>query len=118
MGEAVRLVKGAVIHGYPAQALRTEARKGNLALLRIAGKDWVTAQAIREMERKCKRQREFVSGLRDDAGGQPSTISGTRNAELALAALNQSCQRLKKSSGNISRRGGHSTPSNVTYLKS
>ncbi|MEX2741061.1 hypothetical protein AB3480_06390 [Rhizobium mongolense] len=36
-------------------ALRTEARKGNLEIIRIAGKDFVTKNAIRKMIVKCAR---------------------------------------------------------------
>ena len=49
-----RLVKGGVVFGYPVSALRTEARKGRLALIRVAGKDFVSQEAIRDMERLCK----------------------------------------------------------------
>jgi hypothetical protein len=36
-------------------ALRTEAARGNLAIMQIARKDFVTRQAIEEMKRKCLR---------------------------------------------------------------
>ena len=114
----MRLSKGAVIFGYPAQALRTEARKGRLALLRVAGCDYVTAQAVREMERLCKEQRASGYGLSNAKAGKPSITSGTRNAELALAAAQTVSMRLRTSSKNISRHGSRPTQANVILLPS
>ena len=51
--ERVRLSKGGSAFGFPVASLRTEARKGNLILLRIAGKDYVTSDAIKDMVAKC-----------------------------------------------------------------
>ena len=49
----IRLVMGGSAFGYPVSALRTEQRKGRLVVLRVAGKDYVNLEAIREMERPC-----------------------------------------------------------------
>lgn len=44
-------------------ALRTEARKGNLEIIQIANKDFVTRNAIERMKEKClKRNGPPVSG--------------------------------------------------------
>ena len=51
-----RLSKGAQICGYSSSSLRTEARRGNLEILRVAGKDYVTEEAIRDMEKRCRIQ--------------------------------------------------------------
>lgn len=43
-------------------ALRTEARRGRLVIERIAGKDFVTLEAIEEMRRQCRVQKEPLLG--------------------------------------------------------
>jgi hypothetical protein len=42
--------------GVTEQSLRTEIRKGRLAVERIAGKDFVTKRAIDEMRERCRNQ--------------------------------------------------------------
>lgn len=51
----VRLEKGGSAFGYPVSALRTEQRKGRLEVIRVAGKDYVTLELIREMEKRCTK---------------------------------------------------------------
>lgn len=51
----VRLVKGGTVFGYPVSALRTEQRKGQLVVIRVAGKDYVTQELISELEKRCTR---------------------------------------------------------------
>lgn len=117
--ERVRLVKGGIAYGYPVASLRTEARKGTLVLLRVAGKDWVTSEAIREMERLCRKSpRERVSTSTGARVGSPYGSSETERGKLALAALDMSCQRLKRNSKNILRPDTGPTPGNVISLKS
>ncbi|MEY9531202.1 hypothetical protein [Sinorhizobium fredii] len=55
--ELVPLSKAAAIFfrgELTKSALRTEARKGNLEVVRIANKDFVTRNAIRRMIERCK----------------------------------------------------------------
>ena len=118
MSEPLRLSKGAVIFGYPVSALRTEARKGRLVLLRVAGRDYVTAQAVREMERLCKNLKAQGCTFTSEKAVPPSGLSGTERNRLALASLEMSMTKLKKPSSNTVRRTLRSTPDNVTYLKS
>lgn len=113
-----RLIKGGVVFGYPVSALRTEARKGRLALIRVAGKDFVSQEAIREMERLCKEQRASDYGLRNELDGQPSITSATDTRKLALAAAQTVSERLRKPSRTISRQGSGRTPANVISLPS
>lgn len=40
--------------GMTVCGLRREAAKGRLAIMRIAGKDWTTLKAIREMMERCR----------------------------------------------------------------
>lgn len=117
--ERIRLVKGGVAYGYPVASLRTEARKGNLALLRVAGKDYVTPGAIREMERLCRKSpRERVSTCTDARAGNQSGSSETERGKSALAAANAISKALRKPCRNISRPVSGPTPGNVISLES
>ncbi len=42
--------------GVTVSSLRTEAKNGNLAIMRIAGKDFVTEQAVNELKEYFHRQ--------------------------------------------------------------
>lgn len=55
LNDRVRLRKGGTAFGYPVSALRTEQRKGRLDVIRVAGKDYVTSELIREMEKRCTK---------------------------------------------------------------
>ncbi|MDQ0998041.1 hypothetical protein QFZ34_003223 [Phyllobacterium ifriqiyense] len=46
-----------IFHGrLTPSALRTEAAKGNLEIIQIARKDFVTKEGIREMMERCRRK--------------------------------------------------------------
>ncbi|RVM54074.1 hypothetical protein CN106_01540 [Sinorhizobium meliloti] len=62
-------------------SLRTEARKGNLEIFRIANKDFVTRNAIRRMVERCK----LPSPVSSTATSQ--NITAKEAARLRLAAL-------------------------------
>lgn len=119
MTEKQRMTTGGTAFGYPVSSLRTEARKGNLALIRVAGKDWVEAAAIREMERKCRsvaKAPACTSGTSKDMRQHMSSSTGPDKSvqDAALASFN----RLKKSWANTSRKTTGPTPGNVISLKS
>lgn len=117
--ERIRLVKGGEAYGYPVASLRTEARKGNLALLRVAGKDYVTPGAIREMERLCRReQREHVSTSTSVEGGSQSGLSETERGKSALAAANIVSEALRNIYRRTSRRDSARKQGNVISLES
>lgn len=119
MTAPVRLTRTGFLFGYPVAALRTEARKGRLALIRVAGKDYVTEDAIREMERRCQ-----IAGKAHDsksAGtpeGKPSGLSETEAAVLALNAAKAISQKLKSGLRPTSPRSTGPTPANVIPFKS
>lgn len=96
--QKLHLIKGTVIFGYPASGLRTEARKGRLDLIRVAGKDYVTAEAIREMERKCRvTPKEPTSDSRSEPTDRhPPGSSSTADASAALASAVTALKKLKK----------------------
>jgi hypothetical protein len=70
-------------------ALRTEARKGNLEILRIANKDFVTRRAIQAMIEKCT--------LRVEPTPRPHlSVNLPRQAITSKEALRLKLQELKK----------------------
>jgi hypothetical protein len=89
----VRLAKGSTAFGYPVASLRTEQRKGNLAVFRVAGKDYVSEAAIREMENKC-----LHNALARDSRPLPTTYkSGPDENDITYAAAMMSAKRLRES---------------------
>lgn len=81
-------------------SLRTEARKGNLDIIRIAGKDFVTKQGIKEMIEKCRENKN----LHGSGSGQTPAPGSSRTGDKGSAqtALRQKLNALKKSSPNTS----------------
>ncbi|MGV2110100.1 hypothetical protein ACQZ46_02355 [Agrobacterium salinitolerans] len=82
-------------------ALRTEARKGNLEIIRIANKDFVTRNGINRMIEKCRE-----NAHRPDSGSDQTQEHGslkTAPNESAQNVLNTILQQRKQSSQPISR---------------
>lgn len=91
--------------GVTAATLRTQARKGHLAIERIAGKDFTTLRAIREMRASCVL-REPDSGYDQPMAAKSSNGSSrTGEPSIALASAMNSLQKLKQGSRNTSRTG-------------
>jgi len=112
LSEAVRLFFPA--GGVTVSALRTEARKGRLAIERIAGKDFVTKAAIDQMREKCRVQakaRASISG--DEKGGIPSGTSEMEKMRLAQDAVKATASELKKRSRPTGRGGSGRTTASV-----
>ena len=91
--------------GMTPSGLRREAARGNLTIMRMAGKDFTTLAYIEEMKRKCR-----VSGNQPGSGSdrpartvEPSGLSSTEESRLALAAARQIAERLKNSSRTTSQ---------------
>ena len=62
-----------------ATGLRQEAKRGRLALMRIAGKDFTTLDAIEEMKQRCQLpSKEPASGSAKDARGR-TALTGKRH---------------------------------------
>ncbi|WP_234827156.1 hypothetical protein [Sinorhizobium meliloti] len=67
-------------------ALRTEARKGNLEIIRIANKEFVTRNAIRQMIDRCRVPARNNVQLREASpAGQVITAQQAVRARLAAA---------------------------------
>jgi hypothetical protein len=82
-----------------ASGLRREHRRGRLAIERVAGNDYTTLKAIKEMREKCRSGvRERVYGFNQQAdANQPLGSSATARSNNALVAVSMKLQRLKKS---------------------
>jgi hypothetical protein len=100
-------------------ALRLEASRGNLAMMRIAGKDFVTPAAIEDMKRKCRVERnphtsssEPSPRSRVNPAPDASGSSRTDQSISAQDALSMKLQRLSGGSRNTSARS--TTPSSET----
>ncbi|THK35670.1 hypothetical protein EHS39_23910 [Ensifer sp. MPMI2T] len=81
--ELVSLSKAAKLffHGeLTKSSLRTEARKGNLEIVRIANKDFVTRNAIRQMIERCKLPCPV------SARTQPKVMSAKDSVRVRLVA--------------------------------
>ena len=97
--------------GMTPSGLRREAARGNLTIMRMAGKDFTTLAYIEEMKRKCR-----VSANQQDSGSDrqaktaaPSGSSLTEENRKALAAARQIAERLRNSSQNTSQTSSSSS---------
>jgi len=83
-------------------SLRTEARKGNLEILQIAGKDFVTRNAIERMKMKCLKKSDQL----DSGSGQTPALGSSRTAPSVSPqnALKQMLLERKLNSQNTSTK--------------
>jgi hypothetical protein len=113
--------------GMTVSGLRREAAKGRLVIERIAGKDFVTLQAINEMRAQCRDQQKAPdyglspksATMRVGSSGAQHGSSETDRVKSARAALEMTARGLSVRSPNISPGN---TPSRETagviHLKS
>src|SRR5271163_1257404 len=87
----MRLADAAALFGLTASGLRTEARRGNLVISRVAGKDWVTKAEIERMFERCRLVPE--TGRRETQRAVPSEPSAD-DVDIALAAARATIERL------------------------
>lgn len=91
--------------GMTVSGLRRERDRGNLAIERIAGREFTTLSAIEEMRRKClgpqKDHGSTSSSQKDDLG---SGTSETARINRERAALRETLRELKQSSSVTSGR--------------
>jgi hypothetical protein len=105
--------------GPSVSALRTEAKKGNLELIRIAGKDYITAAAISAMVKKCRIQRNPQGSISGNAKAEsPHGLSLAERRKSAQLALSTITQELKKPSRNGLPTTKGRTHQNVVSMKS
>lgn len=97
LAEACRLFFGGRIS---PSALRTEAAKGNLDIIQIARKDFVTRRAIEEMKERCRVNRARPASGSD----QTLQLGSSKTAPSASAqdAVRLMLKRRKERSQNIS----------------
>jgi len=96
--------------GMTVSGLRNEHRKGRLAFEVIAGKQFVTLRAIKQMREACRvTPKEPVSGLspkretsKEGSYVEPHGSSATDRIRSALDALKQTAKGLSKPSANTS----------------
>ena len=113
--------------GMTVSGLRREAAKGRLVIERIAGKDFVTLQAINDMRARCRdqqRTQDCGSSLksainRESSFGAQHGSLETGRVKSARAALEATARALSERSPNTSPKN---TPSretaDVIHLKS
>lgn len=81
-------------------SLRTEARKGNLEIIQIANKDFVTKNGIQRMIEKCRKNAD-----QQGSGSDQTQEHGSSRTEASVSpriALKQMLAERKKSSQNTS----------------
>ena len=87
--------------GLTAAALRTEAKRGRLVISRVAGKDWTSVAAVREMFEKCRVtpvDHTYGSDRHAIVATPPSGLSETEDTSTALASALATVDRLKRRS--------------------
>ena len=100
--DAITLQDAAQHFGFTVLTLRAEADRGRLTIYKIGRRYYTTPGDIREMVTKCRvdqKARDFTS-IRNARRGS----SETANSASALAAANETVQRLKNISRNTSGR--------------
>lgn len=102
--EASRVVLRGVVS---VSALRSEVRRGNLAVEKIGKNLYTTPAAIREMRDKCRVQQNLPDSTSDGTGKQSPGLSATATKTDELAALKATVKALKGGSLSTLRR---STP--------
>jgi hypothetical protein len=113
--------------GMSVSGLRREAQRGRLLLEKIAGKHFVTLNAIERMRELCRDdQNRQGSGsnprsltLTANGSATPHGLSETDRAKSARAAIRKTASERKKRSATISPANTASRESaTVTHLKS
>jgi hypothetical protein len=96
--------------GMTVSGLRREAAKGRLVIERIAGKQFVTLQAINEMRAQCRADQKVpASTSANVAAAKVSTSFSTEKTRSALAAAQVIAEGLKKPSPPISPKSTSQT---------
>lgn len=117
-GTPQRLAVVAAQFGLTAAALRTEAKRGRLVIARVAGKDWTSVEAVREMFENCRVTPEALTyGLdrRADVAIPPSGSFETPDARIALASALAAVAKLKSGSRNTSPASTPRRAANAKY---
>ena len=104
--------------GITLQSLRTEIRKGNLIAERIAGRYFVTRQAIEEMRERCRIQPKAQGSTSEngEAVRQPGSY-GTPGQKSQLDAAKATASRLKGRSPTTSAGNTEDQPGRVIPIR-
>ena len=97
------------VFGFKVSTLRTERRNGNLTCIKIAGKLFVTEQAIQEMLMKCQEKENSPASTSERPAKRivrPHGSSSTQGEKQALDAAKATLKALKSRSPNTSRKNG------------
>jgi len=89
--------------GVTIRSLRTEISKGRLVVERIAGKDYVTKRAIKQMRNKCRVQPKAPASTSGVGKGENRNgLSETERKKRSLAAAKAMNKMLRESSQSTS----------------
>jgi hypothetical protein len=110
--------------GMTLSGLRSEAKKGNLAIEVIAGKQFTTLKAIQEMREKCRAEAKAQgSGYSqpEKTGTERSSnkacgSSGKARSSAALDAARAKLTKLQENSGITSTPNPQTGTATVTHL--
>lgn len=89
-------------------SLRAEAARGRLDIFRVGRTDFTTIRDLREMEKKCRKEKLALAST--STGLENNGSSETEHVSSAQAALSQTVRRLKGSSANTSARSTARNP--------
>jgi hypothetical protein len=102
-----------------ASGLRREAQHGRLRIWRIAGKDYTTKQALKEMRGQCVLSNHHDSSCAAPAkAAAPSGLSKTGSAKSAQALAKASAAKLRSRSRNTSSKIDNRSSATVIPIKS
>ena len=90
-----RLFKGATIRGFPVSALRSEARKGNLDLVLVGNRHYVSDEAIDAMVKKCAVLK--MHAPKSAMHARPTEPSMVARRDAALAYLQHALKKKSRS---------------------
>lgn len=96
-----RLQKGSMIRGLPVSILKSEARKGNLEIVRLANRHYVSDEAIDEMVKRCSERKAQGSKPKSGQADQSTSTSVTDRRESALVYLRATARKPSAASRNI-----------------
>ena len=115
--EACRLF----FHGILTKsALRTEARNGNLEIIRIAGKDFVTRNGVKRMIEKCRKNESRQGSTYEPTPtiGQAEPVRhGLSATGQPLSAQDALRQRLSKPKANSASTSPKSSSPSATVVQ-
>ena len=91
----ITLAEAASEYRMTVSTLRAEASRGRLDIFRIGRRDYTTAQAMRDMVRKCQDAARLRASTLTEH--EASGLSETARASSAQVALSQTVKALKSS---------------------